>query len=88
MKINYSELSQFLNKELTKKETSLISKQLHIDKNLKEMFFIILLVKGALFLKMNKSIPKEINRLVELYNLKKLQNKPKRETYIMKEYLK
>jgi len=88
MKINYSELSQFLNKELTKKETSLISKQLHIDKNLKEMFFIILLVKGALFLKMNKPIPKEINRLVKLYNLKKLQSKPKRETHIMKEYLK
>jgi len=88
MKINYSELSQFLNKELTKKETSLISKQLHIDKNLKEMFFIILLVKGALFLKMNKPIPTEINRLVKLYNLKKLQNKPKRKTYIMKEYLK
>ena len=52
------------------------------------MFFIILLVKGALFLKMNKPIPTEINRLVKLYNLKKLQNKPKRETYIMKEYLK
>ena len=88
MKINYPKLSQFLNKELTKKETSLISKQLHIDKNLKEMFFIILLVKGALFLKMNKPIPTEINRLVKLYNLKKLQNKPKRKTYIMKEYLK
>ena len=80
MKINYPKLSQFLNRELTKKETSLISKQLHIDKNLKEMFFIIL--------KMNKPIPTEINRLVKLYNLKKLQNKPKRKTYIMKEYLK
>ena len=88
MKINYPKLSQFLNKELTKKETSLISKKLHTDKNLKEMFFIILLVKGALFLKMNKPIPTEINRLVKLYNLKKLQKKPKRETYIMKEYLK
>ena len=52
------------------------------------MFLIILLVKGALFLKMNKPIPKEINRLIKLYNLKKLQNKPKRKTYIMKEYLK
>jgi len=88
MKINYSELTQFLNKELPKKETSLISKKLHTDKNLKEMFLIILLVKGALFLKMNKPIPTEINRLVKLYNLKKLQNKPKRKTYIMKEYLK
>ena len=88
MKINYSELTQFLNKELPKKETSLISKKLHTDKNLKEMFLIILLVKGALFLKMNKPITKEINRLIKLYNLKKLQSKPKRETHIMKEYLK
>ena len=88
MKINYSELTQFLNKELPKKETSLISKKLHTDKNLKEMFLIILLVKGSLFLKMNKPIPKEINRLIKLYNLKKLQSKPKRETHIMKEYLK
>ena len=88
MKINYSELTQFLNKELPKKETSLISKKLHTDKNLKEMFLIILLVKGALFLNMNMPIHKEINRLIKLYNLKKLQSKPKRKTYIMKEYLK